>query len=58
LKRSGARVVGVVLNRIPRSHTYSYGGYRSVYNQKGYGQYYIESEHEAPAPAASVPAPK
>jgi succinoglycan biosynthesis transport protein ExoP len=58
LKRSGARVLGVVLNRIPRSHTYSYGGYRSVYTQKGYGQYYIESEHEAPAPATSVPAPK
>jgi capsular exopolysaccharide synthesis family protein len=39
LKRAGARVVGVVLNRIPRNRSYYYGGYKyySPYNEnKGY----------------------
>jgi capsular exopolysaccharide synthesis family protein len=38
-KRAGARVVGVVLNRIPRNRNYYYGGYRyySPYSEsKGY----------------------
>jgi capsular exopolysaccharide synthesis family protein len=60
LKRAGGHVLGVVLNRIPRSHTYSYSGYRGScgYYQKGYGRYYVEPEHETPAPAVSVPAEK
>jgi capsular exopolysaccharide synthesis family protein len=38
-KRAGARVVGVVLNRIPRNRSYYYGGYKyySPYSEsKGY----------------------
>ena len=38
-KRAGARVVGVVLNRIPRNRSYYYGGYKyySPYSDnKGY----------------------
>jgi len=58
LKRADAHVLGVVLNRIPRSRAYSYGGYRSIYYQKGYGHYYIEPEREGAAPAAPAPTPK
>jgi capsular exopolysaccharide synthesis family protein len=37
-KRAGARVIGTVLNRIPRNRSYYYGGYKyySPYSQKGY----------------------
>lgn len=38
-KRAGARVVGVVLNRIPRNRSYYYGGYKyysSYSNERGY----------------------
>jgi Mrp family chromosome partitioning ATPase len=38
-KRAGARVIGTVLNRIPRNRDYYYGGYKyySPYNEsKGY----------------------
>ena len=52
-KRAGARVIGTVLNRIPRNRDYYYGGYKyySPYNNnKGY---YVQ---ETPAPAKS-PAP-
>jgi Mrp family chromosome partitioning ATPase len=38
-RRAGARVVGVVLNRIPRNRSYYYGGYKyySPYSDsKGY----------------------
>jgi non-specific protein-tyrosine kinase len=38
-KRAGARVIGTVLNRIPRNRSYYYGGYKyySPYNEsKGY----------------------
>jgi len=59
LKRAGAHVLGVVLNRIPRSHVYSYGGYRGTYAyyQKGYGNYYIDPEHKAPKHKVPAPAP-
>jgi succinoglycan biosynthesis transport protein ExoP len=59
LKRAGAHVLGVVLNRIPRSHAYSYGGYRGTYAyyRKGYGHYYIEPEHKAPEHKVPAPAP-
>jgi len=39
LKRIGARVIGVVLNRIPRNRGYYYGGYRyysPYYSSNGY----------------------
>ena len=37
-QRTGARVIGTVLNRIPRSRSYYYGGYKyySQYEGKGY----------------------
>jgi capsular exopolysaccharide synthesis family protein len=57
LKRAGARVLGVVLNRIPRSRAYSYGGYRTTYGNyhKGYG-HYLENEHRAAPPSTPAPA--
>ncbi len=47
LKRAGARVVGVVLNRIPRHRAEYYGGYRhySPY-YSGYQYYAGDSGHE------------
>jgi hypothetical protein len=37
LHRSGARIVGVVMNRIPRNRSYYYGGYKYYVSQdKGY----------------------
>jgi polysaccharide biosynthesis transport protein len=47
LKRAGARVVGVVLNRIPRHRADYYGGYRhySPY-YSGYQYYAADSGHE------------
>ena len=44
--RAGARVIGTVLNRIPRNRDYYYGGYSyySPYSSKGY---YAQSETEA-----------
>lgn len=41
LNRAGARVVGVVFNRIPRNRSYYYGGYRhySPYYNGGSGYY-------------------
>ena len=39
MKRSGARVIGVVMNRIPRNRPYYYGGYRH-YNAYYKGDYY------------------
>jgi Mrp family chromosome partitioning ATPase len=42
-RRSGARVVGVVMNRIPKNRGYYYGGYK-YYSQYGKNkQYYSES---------------
>jgi capsular exopolysaccharide synthesis family protein len=64
-KRAGARVVGVVLNRIPRNRNYYYGGYQyySPYNEtKGYytpdGSKPAPPPQEAPKPySAELPAP-
>ncbi len=41
LKRSGARLVGVVMNRIPRNRPYYYGGYRhyTAYYKGAYAYY-------------------
>jgi polysaccharide biosynthesis transport protein len=41
IKRSGGRIVGVVLNRIPRNRPYYYGGYRhyTAYYNNGYSYY-------------------
>ncbi len=54
-KRAGARVVGVVLNRIPRNRNYYYGGYQyySPYNEKN--AYYTPSGTK-PAPQPAEPA--
>jgi hypothetical protein len=37
-KRAGSRVIGTVLNRIPRNRAYYYGGYKyySAYSKDGY----------------------
>jgi Mrp family chromosome partitioning ATPase len=41
IKRSGGRIVGVVMNRIPRNRPYYYGGYRHyiTYYKEGYAYY-------------------
>ena len=41
LTRTGAHIVGVIFNRIPRNRAYYYGGYRnySPYNNNGYNYY-------------------
>jgi len=41
MKRSGGRIVGVVMNRIPRNRPYYYGGYRhyTAYYKGGYSYY-------------------
>jgi capsular exopolysaccharide synthesis family protein len=53
-KRAGARVIGTVLNRIPRNRSYYYGGYKyySPYSEsKGY---YGSGEAETPVYSASL----
>ncbi|GAB4452453.1 MAG: hypothetical protein OHK0041_15820 [Anaerolineales bacterium] len=56
-RRAGARVVGVVLNRIPRNRPYYYGGYKyfSPYNDsKGYfTSAGVELEEAAPTDPSS-----
>ena len=55
-RRAGARVVGVVLNRIPRNRPYYYGGYKyySTYSDgKGYFSN-IATEREETSPADSL----
>ncbi|MEP0805745.1 MAG: polysaccharide biosynthesis tyrosine autokinase [Chloroflexota bacterium] len=56
-RRAGARVVGVVLNRIPRNRPYYYGGYKyfSPYNDsKGYfTSAGVELEEAAPTDSSS-----
>jgi polysaccharide biosynthesis transport protein len=61
-RNAEARVIGVVMNRIPRSRSYYYGGYKyySSYNRKR--GYYASAEMPEPAPAldpgqAAVPPP-
>ncbi len=46
MKRSDARVIGAVLNRIPRNRPYYYGGYRhyTAYYKGDY--YYYDSTHK------------
>ncbi len=59
MKRAGARVIGVVMNRIPRNRAYNYGGYPNIYAdyKKGYGHYYSGPELERSTPAVpAVPA--
>jgi Mrp family chromosome partitioning ATPase len=64
-KRAGARVVGVVLNRIPRNRNYYYGGYRyySPYSEsKGYyspngSKPVPQPQQEVKAYTAELPAP-
>jgi tyrosine-protein kinase len=46
MKRAGARILGVVLNRIPRNGSYYYGGYRYYYSP-----YYSTKSVEARKPS-------
>jgi hypothetical protein len=48
-RRSGARVIGVVMNRIPRNREYYYGGYKYYSAYGGNKHYYASAE---PKPAA------
>ena len=50
-RRAGARVVGVVLNRIPRNRPYYYGGYKYYYAYGDGKGYYsnVTAELEEPA---------
>lgn len=61
-RRAGARVVGVVLNRIPRNRSYYYGGYKyySPYSEsKGYfsgnSSDLLENEESDRLPLAETP---
>ena len=47
-RRAGARVVGVVMNRIPRRRSYYYGGYR-FYAPSGEGEVYFPKAAAAPS---------
>jgi capsular exopolysaccharide synthesis family protein len=49
IKRSGGRIVGVVMNRIPRNRPYYYGGYRhySTYYKGGYAYYDTSVSHKS-----------
>ena len=47
-KRAGARVVGVVLNRIPRNRSYYYGGYK-YYSPYGHHKGYYSGNGSKPA---------
>jgi capsular exopolysaccharide synthesis family protein len=42
MKRAGARILGVVLNRIPKNRSYYYGGYR--YYSPYYNQYHHQTD--------------
>jgi capsular exopolysaccharide synthesis family protein len=48
-KRVGTKIVGVVLNRIPKNRGYYYGGYRyySPYYYRGYHYYRDDADHSA-----------
>ena len=50
LNRAGARLVGVIFNRIPRDRPYYYGGYRhySPYSNGGYHDYTGFHERSSP----------
>jgi capsular exopolysaccharide synthesis family protein len=52
-KRAGARVIGAVMNRIPRNRSYYYGGYRyySPYDRKGH---YYSPSGDRPVVAQSL----
>jgi capsular exopolysaccharide synthesis family protein len=45
LKRSGTRIVGVVMNRIPKNRDYYYGGYK-YYSSYGRSKYYTDKSNE------------
>ena len=47
LNRSGARIVGVVMNRIPRNRSYYYGGYQYYVSRHNKG-YYSTDKAERP----------
>jgi capsular exopolysaccharide synthesis family protein len=57
MKRSGGRVIGVVMNRIPRNRPYYYGGYRhyTAYYRGEYS-YYDESNRKDGGSSGGKPA--
>jgi capsular exopolysaccharide synthesis family protein len=57
LARAGARVVGAVFNRIPRSHGYYYGGYRYYSPYYYQNDKYLNGNDPAPALSPAVVAP-
>jgi capsular exopolysaccharide synthesis family protein len=48
LNRSGARIVGVVMNRIPRNRSYYYGGYQYYASRSENKGYYSRDKAERP----------
>ena len=55
-KRSGARVVGVVMNRIPKNRGYYYGGYK-YYSAYGSNKQYYSAAKPKHAAEDSLPSP-
>jgi capsular exopolysaccharide synthesis family protein len=57
LQRSGARIVGVVLNRIPRNRSYYYGGYQYYASRKESKRYYSEPGEPSGGEPVHTPVP-
>ncbi len=55
-RRSGARVIGVVMNRIPKNREYYYGGYK-YYSAYGSAKHYYSSAEPKPAVAQEITRP-
>ena len=53
-RRSGARIVGVVMNRIPRTRSYYYGGYK-YYSSYGKNKHYYASSKKNQAAEQAIP---
>jgi Mrp family chromosome partitioning ATPase len=53
-KRAGARVIGTVLNRIPRSRSYYYGGYSYYSPYAGKGYYAKPAPESGPGGSADI----
>jgi len=56
LKRSGARIVGVVMNRIPKNRSYYYGGYK-YYSSYGRNKKYYSQQETVPPGEKAIQSP-
>ncbi|HSL30398.1 MAG TPA: polysaccharide biosynthesis tyrosine autokinase [Anaerolineales bacterium] len=56
LRRSGARIVGVVMNRIPLNRSYYYGGYQYYASRRNQGYYSSDKAEQPGQEPAPVPA--